>query len=52
MKCKRCNRELKSEDSIKLCYGPTCAAKEGIVIPSKLKVKKYRGKDILKFINV
>jgi len=47
--CKRCNRILKSQNSISLGYGPTCAKLEGIIKP-KQSNKKYKGVDILKWI--
>lgn len=47
MKCKRCGRKLKNENSCKLGYGPVCAIKEGIIIP---KIIKYKNNQ--KYINL
>lgn len=37
--CGRCGRRLKNPAYIEIGYGKTCAAKLGIVIPSKRKAK-------------
>ncbi len=37
--CGRCGRRLKNPAYIEIGYGRTCAAKLGIVIPSKRKPK-------------
>jgi len=43
MICKRCKRKLKSESSVKLGYGHTCAIKSGVIKIKKRKV--YKGND-------
>lgn len=37
--CGRCGRRLKNPAYIEIGYGQTCAAKPGIVIPRKRKLK-------------
>lgn len=37
--CGRCGRRLKNPAYIEIGYGKTCAAKLGIVLPSKRKAK-------------
>ncbi len=42
MKCKKCGRELKSKNSIKLGYGPTCYRKiKAERVGKQLKLSDY-----------
>lgn len=46
-RCKRCNRELKSESSKLIGYGPTCYKKEfGLNMKTILNIKKVGGKNL------
>jgi hypothetical protein len=50
MKCRRCNRELKSDSSKLLGYGSTCAKIVGIIIVKPHKIKSKKTGDILTWI--
>jgi len=49
MKCKRCNRPLKSQKSIELGYGPICAKLEGIITKKREWKRKVKSRNILDF---
>lgn len=48
LKCKRCNRKLENEQSIKLGYGSTCYKK---VFGKTIKVKKLKDNRGLSLFN-
>jgi hypothetical protein len=48
-KCKRCNRELKSDSSISLGYGSMCAKILDIKVVKVHKIKKYKEENIMKW---
>jgi len=48
IRCKKCNRPLKSESSIQLGYGLHCAKLEGLIMTKRSK--KYKGVSLTKWI--
>jgi len=49
VRCLRCKRPLKNEESIKIGYGSSCAKLEGIIISKRKTIKKYESRSLFDF---